>query len=152
MSRNVWLSFSEWELICQELVQKTWNPFQMSKRDLMEWKEDIQNYHSKGYSHGEPQYCFKRVGIYSIVEKLQSSLAINALCREYWRRQDMQETLTCPYTFIGFILTHVENVNMETTLTEWTEIQNQMRVLMRQSDKRCWFADDLVDLYKEVIS
>jgi hypothetical protein len=40
---------------------------------------------------------------------------------------------------------------MDTTLEEWDDIRNKMRHVIENSDKRRWFYDDLIELYKEVV-
>jgi hypothetical protein len=152
MSRNVWLSFSEWELISEELSNEKWHSFKIYKQDLKKWKDRIKHYHKNGYTYEEPQFKFERVAVHHIVKGIQNPCIINTLCREYWRSQDMQDVMSCSYAMIGFILTHVENVNMNTTLEQWINIQNQMKTHIQQSDKRRWFYDDLIKLYKEVVA
>jgi hypothetical protein len=56
------------------------------------------------------------------------------------------------HDFIGFILTHVDDVNMDTTVEEWDDIRNKMNNVIENSDKRIWFYDELIKLYKEVVA
>ena len=152
MSRNVWLSFSEWELISEELSDQKWHSFQLNQYDLKDWKERIQRYNSDGSTYGEPQFKFERVGIYPEIERVKSSRSVNVLCRENWRSQDGHYMMKDPHTFIGFIVTHVNDVNMDTTFEEWEKIRHQMQTMISQSDKRIWFYNELIDLYKKVVS
>ena len=145
MSRNVWLKFDEWELINKELSDQKYHSFQLSKKQLNEWKEDIEKYPSLDNS-----YKFERVGIYPAIEQVKSSRAFNILCRENWRPQDMSSVMVHSHDFIGFILTHCENVNMNTTLEEWEEIRNQMNDVIKNSDQKIWYHDDLTDLYSSI--
>ena len=92
---------------------------------------------------------FERVGIYPMIQKVKSPKAINILCRENWRSQDMIDIMTDQHSFIGFILTHLNDVSMSTTLEEWEEIRNKMKSVICESDKSIWFTDDLIDLYKK---
>ena len=150
MSRNVWLSFSEWELISNELSNEKYHSFQLNKYDLKDWKERIQQYNSNGYTFGEPQFKFERVGVYPEIEKVKSPRAINILCRENWRSQDMYSTMRDTHDFIGFFLHHMDDVDMDTTVEEWDDIRNKMRHVIENSDKRIWFYDELIKLYNEV--
>jgi hypothetical protein len=150
MSRNVWLSFSEWELISEELSNEKYHSFQLNKYDLKDWKERIQQYNSNGYTLGEPQFKFERVGVYPEIEKVKSPKALNVLCREGWRNQDMYDMMKSPHSFIGFFLHHIENVDMNTPFERWEEIRHQMRTIINESDKRYWWDNDLIKLYKKV--
>ena len=146
MSRNVWLKFDEWELISAELSDQKYHRFQLSKRQVNEWKKDIEKYPSLDNS-----YKFERVGVYPAIEQVKSSRALNILCRENWRSQDMYYLMKSSHDFIGFILTHCGDVNMDTTLEEWDDIRNKMNDVIDESGKNIWFFDDLIDLYKEFI-
>ena len=147
MSRNVWLKFDEWELISKELSDQKYHRFQLSKLQVNEWKKDMEKYPSSSYD----SYKFERVGVYPAIEQVKSPRALNILCRENWRSQDMYYLMKSSHDFIGFILTHCKNVNMDTTLEEWDDIRNKMRHVIENSDKRRWFYDDLIELYKEVV-
>lgn len=145
MSRNVWLKFDEWELINQELSDQKYHSFQLSKKQISEWKEDI-----KRYSFYEDRK-FQRVGIYPEVKQVKSGRALNILCREGWRPQDMFYVMKHPYDFIGFIITHCEDVNMDTTFEEWEEIRTKMKSIMDESGQNIWWDNELIKLYKEQI-
>jgi hypothetical protein len=147
MSRNVWLKFDEWELINQELSDQKYHRFQLSKRQVNEWKKDMEKYPSSSYD----SYKFERVGIFPAIEQVKSPRAVNILCRENWRSQDMYGIMRDTHDFIGFILTHYDDVNMDTTLEEWDDIRNKMNDVIENSDRRIWFFDELIDLYKKVV-
>jgi hypothetical protein len=149
--RNIWLSFEEWELICNEINQEH-HPFQLSDLRLKEWKEDIKSYHDKGYTHGEPQYCFKRVGIDYAICYVTSPRALNILCRENWRDQDMVSMMVAPFDFIGYIINYIVGVDMDTPYHVWDEIRIQMLNVIRESDKTYWYDQDIISLYKQVVS
>jgi hypothetical protein len=142
--RNVWLKFDEWELINKELSDQKYHRFQLSKLQVNEWKKDM-----KKYSHCN-HYKFERVSVYPVIEHVQSPRAVNILCRENWRSQDMYSTMRDTHDFIGFILTHCDDVNMDTTVEEWDDIRNKMNDVIENSDKRFWFYDELIELYKKV--
>jgi hypothetical protein len=144
--RNVWLKFDEWELINKELSDQKYHRFQLSKRQVDEWKKDMKKYPSSSFD----SYKFERTGVYPAIEQVKSPRAVNILCRENWRSQDMYSTMRDTHDFIGFILTHCDDVDMDTTVEEWDDIRNKMRHLIENSDKRIWFYDDLIELYKEV--
>lgn len=148
MSRNVWLKFDEWELISNELLNQEWHSFKMNKHDLKDWKYRINHYHKNGYTHGEPQFKFERVGIFPEVEQVKSARALNILCREDWRSQDMFYVMKSKYNFIGFILNHCDDVNMNTTLNEWEDIRTRMKDVIDESGKDIWFENELIELYK----
>ena len=69
-------------------------------REIDVWKENI-----KRYSWYENRK-FERVGIFPEVEYVKSARALNILCRENWRPQDMRSAMKSKYDFIGFIITH----------------------------------------------
>jgi hypothetical protein len=146
MSRNVWLSFSEWELINSELSDQKWHSFQLSQRQVNEWKKDMSR-----YSYYENRK-FERVGVYPDIEKVKSARALNVLCRENWRSQDMYDMMKCPHSFIGFIITHIDDVDMNTTFNQWESIRHQMNDVIQESNQRIWFVDNLIELYKKVTS
>jgi hypothetical protein len=146
MSRNVWLSFSEWELINSDLSDQDWHSFQLSQRQVNEWKKDISR-----YSYYENRK-FERVGVYPEIEKVKSARALNVLCRENWRSQDMYDMMKCPHSFIGFIITHIDDVDMNTTFNQWESIRHQMNDVIQESNQRIWFVDNLIELYKKVTS
>lgn len=137
--RNVWLSFSEWQLISEELKKEKYHSFQIPPYQLKEWKT---------YSHRD--YKFERITIRPAVEKLKSNIAKNILYREYWRPQDMPGIMMYSCDFIGFILNHVNDVDLNTSLTEWEEIQQKMKSHIDSSSKQVWFANDLVELYSQI--
>jgi hypothetical protein len=137
MTRNVWLNLDEWELINQELSEQKWHSFQLSKIEVKRWKEDVKKYPRK----------FERVGIYPAIEQVKSPRALNILCRENWRPQDMFSLMESLHDFIGFIVTHCKTINMDTTLEEWENIRNTMYKKIQDSDKRIWFTNDLIELY-----
>lgn len=145
MSRNVWLKFDEWELINKELSDQKYHSFQLSQKQVDAWKNDIKRY--SGYENRK----FERVGIYPAVEQVKSARALNILCREDWRPQDMSCVMVHVYQFIGFILTHCADVNMDTSLDEWEEIRDKMNHVIKNSDKRIWFDNELIDLYSSVV-
>jgi hypothetical protein len=142
--RNVWLKFDEWELINKELSDQKYHRFQLSKRQVDEWRKDIKKYPHRNH------YKFERTGVYPAIEQVKSPRAVNILCRENWRSQDMYSTMRDTHDFIGFIINHVDDVNMDTTVEEWDDIRNKMRHLIENSDKRIWFYDELIELYNEV--
>jgi hypothetical protein len=143
--RNVWLKFDEWELINKELSDQKYHRFQLSKCQVNEWRKDIKNFPHRNH------YKFERVSVYPVIEHVQSPRAVNILCRENWRSQDMYSTMQDTHDFIGFILTHCDNVNMDTTVEEWDDIRNKMNDVIENSNKRRWFYDELIELYKKVV-
>lgn len=142
--RNVWLSFSEWELISKELSEEKRHSFQLSSLQVKAWKSRMKEYSCYD------SYKFERVGVYPEIEKVKSPRAVNVLCRENWRGQDMHSVMRMPYDFIGFIVNHVTNVDMDTPFEKWEEIRNQMKDRIDKSDKNIWWDNELIDLYKEV--
>lgn len=144
--RNVWLKFNEWELINKELSDQKYHSFQLSPKEIKEWKEDI-----KKYSYTEDRK-FERVGIYPEIEKVKSARAKNILCRENWRSQDLYyDLMRCLDSFIGFILTHCDNVSIDTTCEEWEQIRSHMKDLMDKSGQRFWTPCEIIELYDDSI-
>lgn len=142
--RNVWLSFPEWELINEELSDQKYHSFQLSKETVKKWKEDM-----KLYPYYETRK-FERVGIYPEIEQVKSPKAFNILCREEWRPQDMMHVMKSTHDFIGFIITHCDDVDMDTTLHQWENIRNHMNDVIDKSGKNIWWDNELIKLYKEV--
>lgn len=144
--RNVWLSFEEWELINSELSHLEHHSFQLKKDELNRWKQYIDKY---GDSFN--QYKFERVGARWAYKHVKSDRALNILCREEWRPQDMFDMMRNTHNFVGFIINHVKDVNMNTTFEEWESIQNEMNKQIENSDRRIWFSDNLVKLYEQCV-
>lgn len=151
MSRNVFLNFDEWELINNELSDQEYHHFRICDRYLKDWKYSIENYHKNGYTYGEPCYKFERVGIYPEINQVKSPRAVNILCREEWRPQDIFYVMKHTHNFIGFILTHCDGVNMDTSLDEWDDIRNKMHDVIKNSGQDVWFYDQLIELYNGVV-
>jgi len=145
-NRNVWLSFDEWELINSELSHLEYHSFQLNKSELNRWKETIAK-----YGNSFDQLKFERVGAFWAYKHVKSAHALNILCREEWRQQDMFYVMNNVHNFIGFIINHVKDVNMNTTLEEWESVRNEMNKQMESDDRRVWFSDDLVKLYQQCV-
>lgn len=149
--RNVWLCFDEWELICKELTDQKYHSFQINSYDLQNWKEQVQSHRKRNCTYEEPKYCFSRVGVYSEIEQVKSARALNILCRENWRKQDMFNMMKYSYSFIGFILTHCENVNMNTSLKDWEIIRKKMLKQIDESGENIWYSENLIELYQQSV-
>lgn len=143
--RNVWLKFDEWELIREEFP----NSFNLSDYELKEWNHVRKYYKDKLNILEEPK-CFPRCEVYHLIHSSKNPKIINTLCRENWRSQDMCNVMSSPHVFIGFIINHCDNINMDTTLSQWDNIRTQMNDVIDKSDKRIWFADDLIELYRSL--
>jgi hypothetical protein len=144
--RNVWLKFSEWELINEELSDQKYHSFQLSPKQVKEWKNDM-----KKFSYTEDRK-FERVGIYPEVDWVKSARAVNILCRENWRSEDLHFNLMRSlHSFIGFIVTYCDDVNMDTTREEWEQIRKHMKDLMDKSEQRFWHPDEIIRLYNDSI-
>jgi hypothetical protein len=150
--RNVWLSFSEWELITNELFNQKYNQFYLNNHELKEWKKDIQSYIKYGYEEDKAKHCFDRVGIYPAIEQVTSAKAYNVLCREDWRSQDLSYVMDSPICFVGMITNYVDDVDMNTTKEQWEDIRLQMREVMKASSQRYWDTRELAFLYTQVVS
>jgi len=144
--RNVWLKFDEWELICNELSDQKYHSFKLNSHELKEWKETTKR-RKEVWNLSEEPKCFQRVGIYPEVEYVKSARALNILCREDWREQDIYNVMRTPHSFIGFIINYCDNVNMDTTFDEWEEIRKNMRSAIDATDQRYWSYSDLISLY-----
>lgn len=143
MSRNVWLKFDEWELINEELSDQEYHSFKLSRKQVNSWKKDIER-----YSENENRR-FDRVGIYPEVENVKSPRAMNILCREGWRPQDMYYVMSSSHSFIGFILTHCEQVDYDTTFEQWDDIRTKMKNKIDESNKNTWWPEELAELYQK---
>ena len=146
--RNIWLSFSEWELIRSELKIKNNNSFYLNEKELKRWKEDIEIHFKLGM--GEAQHCFERVGIYPTIEQVTSPRAYNVLCRENWRGQDLWSMTQSLVTFVGFIVNYVDDVDMDTTNQEWDHIRHNMMNAMTKSKQVYWTHSEIVEVYMKV--
>lgn len=143
--RNITLSYDEWDLICSELSDHQYHPFQLHKNELKEWKSYVKEYGK------HIQHTFERVGARWALNEVKSSRAINILCREQWRLQDTSFVMNDIHNFIGFIINCVDNVSLDTQLEEWELIQNEMKDRIEKSDRHIWFNWDLVKLYHQSI-
>jgi hypothetical protein len=149
MSRNIDLSYSEWEIISGCLSDREYHPFMIQPTPLKEWEDLIKAIGHSGRS-GEVKYCFKRVNVHNIVQFIDSPKAINTLWREYWRRQDMPYVMDDLPTFIGFALNHIDGLSLETTMGEWASIKDRLREAVTESDQRCWTEGNLAELCRDV--
>lgn len=153
--RNVWLSFDEWELICNDLSDQKYHSFKLSPLKLKEWKKEIKDVCKisgpDAKNSDSLKYCFERVGIFPEVEQVRTSFAINTLCREGWRFQDISDVMQITYSFIGLIVNYCDEVNMNTTLEEWEEIRKKMNDKIDESDQKSWSDFELIRLYHQVV-
>jgi hypothetical protein len=144
--RNVWLKFDEWELINKELSDQEYHSFKLSQCQVDEWKKSISRY--SFYENRK----FSRVGVYPEIKNVKSPRAFNILCREHWRDQDMYYVMKSTRDLVGFIINHVDDVDMDTSFEKWEEIRNEMNTRITDSDQRMWWDSDLIKLYNEVVA
>ena len=167
MSRNIFLTHSEWTEIREELGIKRkkckitnqmedefWN-FRIPPFRLREWKKEIK----KGWSDG---YCFERTGVWTeTLENLKSQHLINTLCKQEWRCQDLGNSLLFEierehqfFNFLGWIFNArlKEELDIRTSKERLHKIWQMMGKKMRLKDKNMWFQSDLELLANEVMT
>jgi hydrogenase maturation factor len=147
--RNIWLSLPQWEMITNELSYQDYNPFRLYDRELKDWKDTVKRYEDNGYS-STYQYKFERIEIYHLIDLLKTPQTINTILCEYWRDTDFHHVMDYIHQFIGFVINYVDEVDMNTTIEQWEEIRIQMKEQMGNHDKRYWYQNDLIELYKQV--
>ena len=141
--RNVWLSYQEWVLICEEWSDLKWHPFQLSKKEIKYWEEARKEYKSAD------QKCFERVSVYHWLDNTQNPIVFNALCRENYRGQDMSNVMDDVVSFVGLIINYDDNKNCfdKVTETEWEDHMNKIKEYMDKSGKSIWFARDIMEVF-----
>ena len=141
--RNVCLSYQEWVLICEELSDAKWHPFQLNKKEIKDWEKE-----RKEYKFADKK-CFKRVGVRPYLNNIQNSIAFNALCRENYRSQDMSNIMNDVVSFVGLIINYDDNKNCfdKVTETEWEDQMNKIKEYMDKSSKNIWFASEIMKVF-----
>ena len=142
--RNVWLSYQEWVLICEQLKDAKWHPFELSKKEIKHWKEVRKEYESAD------QKCFNRVNVYPLLEIIgdRNVKVYNALCRENYRGQDMSNVLEDVVTFAGFIINYDDkNCHDNVPYYQWEMRMNKVYSHIEKSDKKVWFPKELLNLF-----
>ena len=141
--RNVWLSYQEWVLLCDELSDAKWHPFELSKKEIKNWEKE-----RKEYKFAD-QKCFERVGVRSFLDNTQNQIVFNALCRENYRGQDMSNVMNDVVSFVGLVINYDDNKNCfdKVTETEWKNHMNKIEEYMDKSGKSIWFARDIMEVF-----
>ena len=157
MSRNIYLTFEEWTSIKEEVNPKDWWCYQLSARQIKEWKNDIK----MGYGD---QWCFKRAGVANdVLNKLTTPYLYNRLLQENYRDGDLalcqmfidedssdEWNESCLNDFISWATASVEGVDMNTTKEQWIEYNKAMKVELDSSDKTIFFWGEMVKIFKRV--
>jgi len=141
--RNVWLSYQEWVLLCDELSDAKWHPFKLNKKEIKHWEKEREEYKFAD------QKCFERVGVRPYLDNTQNPIVFNALCREYYRGQDMWRVMDDVVSFVGLIINYDDNKNCfdKVTETEWEDHMNKIKEYMDKSGKRIWFAHEIMKVF-----
>jgi len=141
--RNVWLSYQEWVLICEELSDAKWHPFELSKKEIKDWEKE-----RKEYKFADQQ-CFSRVNVLPFLDNIQNPIVFNALCREYYRGQDMSNIMDDIVSFVGLIINYDDNKNCfdKVTETEWEDHMNKIKEYMDKSSKNIWFPSEIMKVF-----
>jgi hypothetical protein len=150
--RNIWLSFSEWELIRSELTPKNNNSFYLNEKEIKEWKEEMKSILIWDVSEEKARHRFERCYIHGVLDELTSPKACNVLCREYWRSGDLWNMTRSLISFVGFITNYAENVDMNTTKEQWEDIRTKMMDAMTEVGQVYWVHSEIVDVYNKVVS
>ena len=141
--RNVWLSYQEWVLLCEQLKDEKYHPFMLNKSEKREWKSDMK------YSKHYDQKCFERVSVYPWLDIIgdRNVKVYNALCREYYRSQDFQSMLHDVVTFAGFIINNDDkNCHDNVPFYQWELRMNKVYSYIQNSDRK-FFADDIMKVF-----
>ena len=169
MSRNITLSYKQWEIIRKDEKSvmkkekiKGDGGFHIFPRPLREWKRSMK----EGYGEWNNYYTWSRghLGGYSRVARHKlSDFSQNILDMQYYREKDGIPDGAFHFTqsyhdrrFAGWALCNVYDSRTNTQISYHTtnEQWNQMRLLMGkkidlEKDKR-WFKWDIIDLFKEI--
>lgn len=160
MSRNIHLTFEEWTAIREEVKPEKWWCYELSARELKEWKSDIE----KGYGD---ERCFERAGVCTnVLNKLTSPYLYNRLLQENYRSGDLmmsdmfidddcsdeldewnEHCLNC---FISWATASVDGVDMNTTKEKWTEYNKAMKNVVRNTNKKMIFVRELALMFRSV--
>ena len=141
--RNVWLSYQEWVLLCDELSDAKWHPFKLNKKEIKHWEKE-----RKEYKFAD-QKCFERVGVRPYLDNTQNPIVFNALCRENYRGQDMSNVMNDVVSFVGLVINYDDNKNCfdKVTETEWEDHMNKIKEYMDKSGKSIWFAREIMEVF-----
>ena len=157
MSRNIYLTFEEWTSIKEEVNPKDWWCYQLSARQIKEWKNDIK----MGYGD---QWCFKRAGVANdVLNKLTTPYLYNRLLQENYRDGDLalcqmfidedcsdEWNQSCLNDFISWATASVQDVDMNTTKEQWIKYNKAMKIAVEKTNKRVIFARDMEMLFRGV--
>jgi len=157
MSRNIYLTFEEWTAIKEEVNPEKWWCYELSARELKEWKNDIK----MGYGD---QWCFKRAGVANnVLNKLTTPYLYNRLLQENYRGGDLalcqmfidedcsdEWNESCLKDFISWATASVEGVDMNTTKEQWIKYNKAMKIAVENTNKRVIFARELENLFRSV--
>ena len=157
MSRNIYLTFEEWTSIKEEVNPKDWWSYQLSARQIKEWKNDIK----MGYGD---QWCFKRAGVANdVLNKLTTPYLYNRLLQENYRDGDLalcqmfidddcsdEWNQQCLNDFISWATASVQGVDMNTTKEQWIKYNKAMKIAVEKTNKRVIFARDMEMLFRGV--
>lgn len=167
MSRNIHLTFEEWTAIREEIKPEKWWCYELSARELKEWKSDIK----KGYGN---QRCFKRAGVANnLLNKLTTPYLYNRLLQENYRSGDLSmcdmfinndcwiggknsvpdEDECNQYalnSFISWATACVDGVDMNTTKEQWIKYNKAMKIAVENTNKRLIFAREMAMLFRSV--
>ena len=157
MSRNIWLTFEEWTAIKEQVNPEEWWCYELSARELKEWKSDIK----RGYGD---QWCFKRAGVPTkVLNKVTTPYLYNRLLQENYRGGDLalcqmfiDEDLSdewnesCLNVFISWATASVDGVDMNTTKEQWIAYNKALKIAVENTNKRVIFAREMAMLFRSV--
>lgn len=155
MSRNIWLTFEEWTAIKEQVNPEKWWCYELSARELKEWKSDIK----KGYGD---QWCFKRAGVPTkVLNKLTTPYLYNRLLQENYRGGEMQDMFIGTHhfesfdeqslnNFISWATATIDGVDMNTTKEQWIAYNKALKIAVENSNKRVIFAWEMENLFRSV--
>tara|TARA_Y100000401_G_C8233783_1_gene179443 strand:+ start:98 stop:643 length:546 start_codon:yes stop_codon:yes gene_type:complete len=165
--RNIWITFEDWTQLRKELKIKRitfygerrdeyWN-FYLSDNKIKEWKKNLKKYPSL-YSEN----CFPRVGLdWEMLKKVKTPGIYNRLLKSFWREGDRDPMFPDSYdreedmdweinNFIAWAMNNVRDIDEDTTMEEWKQINYIMNKKMKLTNKKIFWFSELVVLFKEV--
>ena len=140
--RNCWLSYEEWNLLCDELKDEKYHDFLLKKSELDDWKEMME------ISDHYNTHKFARAASLYLLPKIKNPRVYNAICREHWREGETRFILEDIHKFIGFIINYDEdNCHDNVTLDEWEIRRNKVSEFIMNSDRKVFFVHDIMKVF-----
>ena len=155
--RNIWLTFEEWSTIKEEVNPEKWWCYELTAREIKEWKNDIK----RGYGATK---CFERAGVATrVLNKLTTPYLYNRLLQENYRSQDLSrccmfidEDLDGDWNesylnnFISWATACVDGIDMNTTKEQWIKYNKAMKIALENCNQKVIMFWQMEDLFRSV--